>query len=86
MSKEISERKEEIQYAVDLDYIYNFDFDGFYGDTQFRGIKGIYWTSTLYTGNPNKAWCLEFNFSDINVHYGDLSSNRFSGRCIRAVR
>ena len=58
----------------------------FYGDTQFRGIKGIYWTSTLYTGNPNKAWCLEFNFSDINVHYGDLSSNRFSGRCIRAVR
>jgi hypothetical protein len=58
----------------------------FYADTQFRGIKGIYWTSTLYTGNPNKAWCLEFNFSDVNVDYGNLSSNRFSGRCIRAVR
>ena len=58
----------------------------FYADTQFRGIMGVYWTSTLYTANPNKAWCLEFNFSDINVHYGDLSSNRFSGRCIRAVR
>ena len=58
----------------------------FYADTQFRGIKGIYWTSTLYTGNPNKAWCLEFNFSDIAVHYGNISSNRFSGRCIRAVQ
>lgn len=58
----------------------------FYADTQFRGIMGIYWTSTLYTANPNKAWCLEFNFSNIDVHYGDLSSNRFSGRCIRAVQ
>jgi len=58
----------------------------FYADTQFRGINGIYWTSSLYTNNPNKAWCLEFNFSDINVDYGNLSSNRFSGRCIRAVQ
>lgn len=58
----------------------------FYADTQFRGIMGVYWTSTLYTANPNKAWCLEFNFSNIDVHYGDLSSNRFSGRCIRAVQ
>ena len=58
----------------------------YYADTQFRSIMGVYWTSSLYTGNPNKAWCLEFNFSDIKVHYGNLSSNRFSGRCIRAVR
>ena len=58
----------------------------YYADTQFRAISGIYWTSSLYTVNPNKAWCLEFNFSDIKVHYGNLSSNRFSGRCIRAVR
>lgn len=58
----------------------------YYADTQFRGIIGIYWTSSLYTTNPNKAWCLEFNFSKIDVYYGDLSSNRFSGRCIRAVR
>ena len=58
----------------------------FYADTQFRGIMGVYWTSTLYTANPNKAWCLEFNFSNIDVHFGDLSSNRFSGRCIRAVQ
>ena len=58
----------------------------FYADTQFSGIKGIYWTSSLYSGNPNKAWCLEFNFSDVNVDYGNLSSNRFSGRCIRAVQ
>lgn len=57
----------------------------YYADTQFRSIMGVYWTSSLYTGNPNKAWCLEFNFSDIKVHYGNLSSNRFSGRCIRAV-
>jgi hypothetical protein len=58
----------------------------FYADVQFRAINGIYWTSTLYSGNPNKAWCLEFNFSDVKVHYGDLSSNRFSGRCVRAVK
>ena len=58
----------------------------YYADTQFRSIMGVYWTSSLYTGNPNKAWCLEFNVSDIKVHYGNLSSNRFSGRCIRAVQ
>ena len=58
----------------------------FYGDVQFRAVNGIYWTSTLYTGNPFNAWCLEFNFSDVKVHFGKLSSNRFSGRCIRAVQ
>lgn len=58
----------------------------FFGEVQFRAINGIYWTSSLYSTNPNKAWCLEFNFEDVSVYYGDLSSNRFSGRCIRAVR
>ena len=58
----------------------------YYADVQFRGINGLYWTSSLYGTNPNKAWCLEFNFSDVNVHYGNLSSNRFSGRCVRAVQ
>ena len=58
----------------------------YYANTQFRAISGIYWTSSLYTANPNKAWCLEFNFSNVEVHYGNLSSNRFSGRCIRAVQ
>jgi len=58
----------------------------FYGDIQFRAINGIYWTSSLNTGNRNKAWCLEFNVSDIKVDYGSLSANRFSGRCIRAVK
>ena len=58
----------------------------YYAKTQFRAISGIYWSSSLYTSNPNKAWCLEFNFSDVDVHYGDLSSNRFSGRCVRAVQ
>ena len=58
----------------------------YYANTQFRAISGIYWTSSLYTANPNKAWCLEFNFSNVEVHYGNLSSNRFSGRCIRAVK
>ena len=57
----------------------------YYESIQFRAIKGVYWTSSLYTANPNKAWCLEFDFSDIKVNYGKLSSNRFSGRCIRAV-
>ena len=58
----------------------------FYDDVQFRAINGIYWSSTLYSGTPSKAWCLEFNFHDVNVTPGKLSSNRFSGRCIRAVR
>ena len=58
----------------------------FYEGIQFRALKGIYWTSTLYGGNPNKAWCLEFDFSNVEVSFGSLSSNRFSGRCVRAVR
>ena len=58
----------------------------FYEGVQFRAIKGIYWTSMLYSGNPNKAWCLEFDFSDVDISFGKLSANRFSGRCIRAVR
>ena len=58
----------------------------FYDHVQFRAINGIYWTSTVYSANPNKAWCLEFDFSNVEVHYGNLSSNRFSGRCIRAVQ
>ena len=58
----------------------------FYQDVQFRAVKGIYWTSTLYIDNPNKAWFLLFGFEEIDVTFGKLSSNRFSGRCIRAVR
>ncbi len=58
----------------------------YYSEIQFRAFSGIYWTSSLYTANPNNAWCLEFNFNDVQVHYGKLSSNRFSGRCIRAVQ
>ncbi|MBR5036959.1 MAG: hypothetical protein IKX69_07245 [Prevotella sp.] len=58
----------------------------FYDGVQFRAFKGIYWTSTLYTDNPNKAWFLEFDFEKNDVTFGKLSSNRFSGRCIRAVR
>ena len=58
----------------------------FYEGVQFRSLKGIYWTSTLYIDNPNKAWFLLFGFEEIDVTFGKLSSNRFSGRCIRAVR
>ena len=58
----------------------------FYEGIQFRAIKGIYWTSTLYQVNTNLAWCMEFDVSNIEVTFGKLSSNRFSGRCIRAVR
>ena len=58
----------------------------FYEGIQFRAIKGIYWTSSLYPNNPTKAYCLEFDFSDVDVTFGNLSSNRFSGRCIRAVK
>ena len=58
----------------------------YYEGVQFRAIKGVYWTSELYTVTPTKAWCLEFDFSNVELHFGNLSSNRFSGRCIRAVK
>ena len=58
----------------------------FYGKTQFRAIYGYYWTSTVFTGNPKNAIRLEFNLDEVKVDYGNLSSNRFSGRCIRAVQ
>lgn len=58
----------------------------FYAGIQFRAVYGYYWTSSLYQDNPNKAWCLEFNVTDVSVYHGKLSSNRFSGRCIRAVK
>ena len=58
----------------------------FYGRTQFRAIYGYYWTSTLYTTNPQNAIFLEFNLDEVKVHNGNLSSNRFSGHCIRAVQ
>ena len=58
----------------------------FYADIQFRAVYGYYWTSSLYTTIYNKAWCLEFNLDNASVTFGKLSSNRFSGRCIRAVR
>ena len=58
----------------------------FYEGVQFRAFKGIYWTSTVYGGNPVKSWCLEFDFEKIDVTFGSLSSNRVSGRCVRAVK
>ena len=58
----------------------------FYGKTQFRAIYGYYWTSTVFTSNPKNAIRLEFNLDEVKVDYGNLSSNRFSGHCIRAVQ
>jgi hypothetical protein len=58
----------------------------FYGKTQFRAIYGYYWTSTVFTGNSKNAIRLEFNLDEVKVDYGNLSSNRFSGHCIRAVQ
>lgn len=58
----------------------------FYGKTQFRAIYGYYWTSTVSTGNPKNAIRLEFNLDEVKVDHGNLSSNRFSGHCIRAVQ
>ena len=58
----------------------------FYESIQFRAIWGVYWTSTVYGGNPVKSWCLRFDFEKAEVTPGNLSANRFSGRCIRPVR
>lgn len=58
----------------------------FYGECKFRGIYGLYWTSTLYPTNINKACGLKFDFENVSLDFGVLAGNRFSGRPIRAVQ
>ena len=49
----------------------------------FHGMLGYYWSSTLYSGNPSKAYSLDFTSSE--VHWNDYI-DRSSGLAVRAVR
>lgn len=51
------------------------------GELFNAGSFGSYWSSSLYTGNPNLAWYLYFK-SD---HYNVYILNRLSGFSVRAV-
>lgn len=46
----------------------------------FNFNASYYWSSTIYTNNPNHAWCVSFSYGDICL-YGKGSS--FYVRCIR---
>ena len=50
----------------------------FYG----RGSYGLYWSSSLDTGYPSRAWSLYFNSRGANVYY----DNRCYGFTVRAVQ
>lgn len=48
----------------------------------YAGSWGLYWSRTLYSGNPGSARYLSFNSSGVSM-YGD---NRYGGRSVRPVR
>lgn len=45
------------------------------------GNSGLYWSSSLYEGYPNYAWCLYFNSDDVRRSYG----SRGRGQSVRPV-
>ena len=47
-----------------------------------QGSYGNYWSSTLYAGNPGRAWTLHFNSSNAGMEY----DGRFDGCAVRAVQ
>ena len=47
------------------------------------GSDGLYWSSSLITGTPNRAWFFGF---DSDYYYDEGSSYRYSGFSVRAVR
>gem|GEM_PF-3965593 len=47
------------------------------------GSNGNYWSSSLYTDNPNNAYDLYFNDGNVNAQNND---NRYYGQSVRAVR
>jgi len=51
-----------------------------YGDLNFAGSDGYYWSSSLYAGDPDGAWDVSFG-SDV----GNNNGNRYYGQPVRAV-
>ena len=52
------------------------------GELGLAGELGFYWSSSLYAGSPNDAWCFLFNSDDQYM----FDYNRYYGRSVRAVR
>ena len=57
---------------------------GYCGNSSLNGVggSGFYWTSSLYTDNPDHAWSLTFNSGYCSMYYYD----RYYGQSVRAVR
>ena len=52
------------------------------GSLYLAGGDGYYWSSSLYSGNPSKAWGFDFDADDLFMY----DSNPYYGRSVRAVR
>ena len=46
------------------------------------GIRGSYWSASLYESYPSRAWCVNFDSVKQSVYYAD----RYYGFSLRAVR
>ena len=57
---------------------------GYRWDDELNGVGdyGRYWSSSLYTDNPDNAWGFDFNSDDYGMDYYD----HLNGRSVRAVR
>ena len=53
-----------------------------YGELDLAGSIGDYWSSSLFTASPIRAWCFDFDSSDPRYHDDD----RNYGYSVRAVR
>jgi hypothetical protein len=53
-----------------------------YSDLYYSGLRGYYWSSTLFLDGPYDAYYLYFNYSDVYWY----NSNRLSGQSVRPVR
>ena len=57
--------------------------DRWEGSPYTVGSYGSYWSSSLYTGNPNYAW--DYYFNSVGVYWSN-DNNRSDGHTVRAVR
>lgn len=52
------------------------------GSLNNDGSNGNYWSSSLNESNPNNAYYLNFNSSNVDWN----NNNRYNGQSVRAVR
>ena len=52
-----------------------------YGDLNYAGRSGLYWSSSLDTDSPDYAWYVNFNSGDV----GRGNNGRYCGQSVRPV-